>query len=663
MMELSYQEKLRLNKKNYMDNGKILYPMDKSLLSSWKHSKELLVDPCLKALPDKALDKATLNNITENMRYNRNQFENHYSLMHKSLDLMGCCVFYLDSNLSVYAKGGNKELLDRFKSYNIKFSSNFKEKYTGTTAASVAIRRGKPCWVCGNEHYLDILTEYVSYASLAIIRGDKEPQIFVHLFFAPLNLFTEQIKANIELFGLARFLLSESTPNIKSALKVQMLEESMREKKSMLILCDTRGHVVHISSIFSKIFQTSSTDICGKNIKDVFPEILSIINTASNTKTITSKKVNLCLPNSSTATFQVNCVPLFERDTPIGYGIELLDLYAIQSQVNSIINPSTRFAFDDIIGQDKRFLFTKQMARQIANTSSNVLICGESGTGKELFAQAIHSSSDRKSMPYVAINCAAIPKELIGSELFGYEGGAFTGAKKGGAMGKFEQANGGTIFLDEISEMPLDMQAVLLRVIEERAVTRIGGNHTQKVDVRIISATNRDLMKYVQEGKFRLDLYYRLNVIRLDLPPLREHISDLQILINKFIGQFNIILSKQIEGVSTEAFECLQRHSWPGNIRELRNVIECCVNLETTNQIQFQTLPEELRLGAVQSDVYFSENAQISTSLKGQSSKIISDERIVELMKKYEGNKTRVAKALGISRPTLYHRLSKISNG
>ena len=254
-----------------------------------------------------------------------------------------------------------------------------------------------------------------------------------------------------------------------------------------------------------------------------------------------------------------------------------------------------RYTFTDIIGTSRAIQQCIQQARQVAVTSSTVLLYGETGTGKELFAQSIHNASQRSGGPFVAINCGAIPASLVESQLFGYEAGAFTGARKEGQQGVFEQASGGTLFLDEISEMELEMQSRLLRVLQEREVVRIGGKKTIPVDVRIIASTNKDLWQMVVGGKFRQDLFYRLNVVDLRIPPLRERVEDIPLLVRHFIKEFRSHFGTFVRDISNEAMEYLMRYSWPGNVRELQNCIERTMNLVTNELIQPGDLPALIR--------------------------------------------------------------------
>lgn len=317
----------------------------------------------------------------------------------------------------------------------------------------------------------------------------------------------------------------------------------------------------------------------------------------------------------------------------------------------------TRYTFSSIVSTNDLMSKLKSQALQVAQNNSTVLITGESGTGKELFAHSIHNASNRQKEPFVKVNCTAIPEELAEAELFGYEDGAFTGARKQGKPGKFELASAGTIFLDEIGDMPLTLQSKLLRVIQEKEFERVGGVKTHKVDVRIVAATNRDLKKLVVEGKFREDLYFRLNVIELRIPPLRERKQDIPILVQSFIKKYNNFLSKRVLGVADSALEALMQYDWPGNIRELENVVERILNYIQNGLIDVQDLPEEVRqtkrLTEIQMDEVHGKN--------GVSLAVIEQKAIQAALKEAQGNKSKAARILGISRSKLYEKLSAIT--
>jgi len=316
--------------------------------------------------------------------------------------------------------------------------------------------------------------------------------------------------------------------------------------------------------------------------------------------------------------------------------------------------------FDQIIGESPAIQTVKEIARKAAKTPSTVLITGESGTGKELFAKAIHYSSPFSEGPFVSINCAAIPEQLLEAELFGYEEGAFTGARKGGKPGKFEQAHKGTLFLDEIGDMPLLMQAKILRVLQDREVERVGGMKSQHVDVRIIAATNKRLEDLVKKGEFREDLYYRLNIIRLSIPPLIERKEDIQILLihhlKSFCEKFGIIK----KSFSFEAMRYLQEYQWPGNIRELVNTVEMLVSLVENQEITEEDLPAHFQKKDTSSFIT-EKTSDTNRLLKKVREDILSSEKdtILKALADVNGNKAAAARILGIQRSTLYIKLKK----
>lgn len=313
-----------------------------------------------------------------------------------------------------------------------------------------------------------------------------------------------------------------------------------------------------------------------------------------------------------------------------------------------------KYAFENIIGQSRAMNQVIEQVKCVCETDATVLLLGESGVGKEVIANAIHYNSQRKNKALIAINCGAIPAHLIESELFGHEKGAFTDAKEM-KPGKFEQANGGTLFLDEIAELPLDNQVKLLRVLEEKKVTRLGGKKLIPVDFRLISATNQDLEELIKQGKFRLDLFYRLNIFTILIPPLRERKEDIPLLVDFFIHKFNSQLQLNIRDVSQKAVESLMRFNWPGNIRDLENAIQSATILARGSSIREEHLPLRIR-GYGPLD----ESTQVKGSLDEKVKKINSQverELILDALRSNNYNRTKTAEFLKISRKTLFNKM------
>ena len=335
----------------------------------------------------------------------------------------------------------------------------------------------------------------------------------------------------------------------------------------------------------------------------------------------------------------------------VGAVATLKEMKKLQRVVNQITGAEARFTFGNILGESSSLQRAVHLAQVAARNKHTVLLQGESGTGKELFAQAIHNASFA-GQPFVALNCAAIPETLIESELFGYEGGSFTGASRNGRPGKFELANDGTIFLDEIGEMPLNIQTVLLRVLQERSVVRIGGLRSIPINVRVIAATSKDLGSEVRRGNFRQDLFYRLNVFEIRIPPLRERIGDITELVDHLVASFSLRFGKSVAGVSLPVLKRLRSYSWPGNVRQLENVVERAISLVDGDMIEEHHLP----------DFLFSESDMLIDELprEGKPSDIERIERkaILEAVRHFE-ERQQAARSLGISRSTLYRRLKR----
>lgn len=364
-------------------------------------------------------------------------------------------------------------------------------------------------------------------------------------------------------------------------------------------------------------------------------------------------------------------LPLFNKGKIIGAMGKVMfkdikDLYALTSKMKNmeseieyyreqlIKERGAKYSFENIVGVSEKLTATKNMAKRASASDSNVLILGESGTGKELFAHSIHNASKRGAGPFVKINCAAIPAELLESELFGYEGGAFTGARKEGKIGKFEMANKGSIFLDEIGDMPLQMQVKLLRVLQEREIERVGATKTKKIDVRVIAATNKNLESLVREGEFRKDLYYRLNVMTLSIDPLRSRKEDIEPLADFFIKKLSDEMGRYVKYITPEAMKYLKEYDWPGNIRELENIIERAINLLDSDMvIKPIHIPTKIIQGT------YKGNSTGEARVLKDILENVEKEVILQTLKENEGNKQKTAKDLSISRTSLYQKLKQ----
>ncbi|MBE3579708.1 MAG: sigma 54-interacting transcriptional regulator [Caldanaerobacter subterraneus] len=396
-------------------------------------------------------------------------------------------------------------------------------------------------------------------------------------------------------------LLQEKDVLEVERIKMMPQEKKEREIKAVLdatvegiIAIDKNGIITAFNPAAEKILKIKAKEAIGRPVAEILAPDIPMLRTLQTGGSYDN--VEIVLNNQNTKSHYITSGrPILDQDgNPVGVVASLQDIENVMELVYSFAQPAM-ITFEEILGESEKMRRVKEIAKIAAKGNSTVLIRGESGTGKELFARSIHMASPRKNKPFVAVNCAAIPDTLLESELFGYEEGAFTGAKKGGKQGLFKYADKGTLFLDEIGELPTYLQVKLLRVLQEGKIRPVGGNEEIPVDVRIIAATNRNLEKLMKEGQFREDLYYRLNVIPIFIPPLRERKEDIPILARHLIKKLSHKVGKRINDISSEAMKKLMEYNWPGNVRELSNVIERAINLcdEDVIGVEHLVLKEE----------------------------------------------------------------------
>lgn len=444
--------------------------------------------------------------------------------------------------------------------------------------------------------------------------------------------------------------IKENRKTRKVNLMARELEILVNSMDSGVISTDENGMILRYNLIAGEMFNINQDERPVKRITDIIKGI-SIQKIKENKCHIYNNEFSYYEKGHRYRCFY-NAKPIMVEDNVTGFIFTFNKINELIKVVNDLASTNMVITFEDIIGKSAEIISVKNYAKKIAKGKSTVLIQGESGTGKELFARAIHYESDRKNGPFVAINCTAIPENLIESELFGYEEGAFTGARKGGKIGKFELANKGTIFLDEIGDMPLNLQSKLLRVLQGNVIERVGGSNSIPVDVRIIAASNKLLEEKVREKEFREDLFYRLNVLPVHLPPLRARLDDIEVLADAFLQKFNQKLNRYIEAIDPSVIELFKSYKWPGNVRELENVIEYGVNMAAGSIIKVGDLPRRIK-----------ENDGIQESSREEVLIPIRELEKAEIEKalKIFGNKSegieKAAKILGISRATIYRKL------
>lgn len=444
---------------------------------------------------------------------------------------------------------------------------------------------------------------------------------------------------------------------------------SILDAISCFVVVDADGKVVYLNKKYAGILNVKPDKAKGRPVEEIIP------NTRMSIVTKTGKEeVGSVFEMKNGKTVVCNRYPIVKNGEIIGAMayttfIEFDEIKTFIEQINCLNNKvslyrsqlqqlrGAKYSLEQIIGKDPSILKIKSMIKKVGQTKSTVLITGETGTGKELVAHSIHQESNRRHKPFIRLNCAAIPKDLLESELFGYEEGAFTGAKKGGKPGKFELAEGGSLLLDEINQMPINLQSKLLRVIQEKELERVGGLKTREINVRLICISNVDLEELVIKGEFRADLYYRINVVRIDIPSLRERMDDIEEITNYSIEKINRELGLNITGVSKDVLKLFKSYDWPGNVRELEHVIERAANMVFSGVLTkeyFDFLYLRCNERKSEKSIRFGEINTLE-EYKSHAEK----EAITRALAKSNGNKKEAAQLLKIDRSVLYDKLKK----
>lgn len=451
-------------------------------------------------------------------------------------------------------------------------------------------------------------------------------------------------------------------PQIGNVAKLSRMPHQEREQELKTVMdtiddgilaVNQQGIITHFNTAAEKMLGFGKEEVIGAKISDIFTSDIPLLELLHTGLPYRNREVMLTTLRGKNHYLTSGRPVKDASGIVIGAVAVLKEMKDVEELVYSVTNPDIQ-CFEEILHVSKAMEDTINMAKRVAQTDSTILIRGESGTGKELFARSIHTASPRREKPFAPVNCAALPDTLLESELFGYEEGAFTGAKKYGKSGLFEYASGGTVFLDEIGELTVSLQAKLLRVLQEGKIKRVGGNREISVDVRIIAATHSDLEQMLQKGQFREDLYYRLNVIPLFIPPLRDRKEDLPLLIENLLFKKNHRLKKQVKHILKPAMEKLTQHNWPGNVRELENVIERAVSFSSQGKIT----PNDIVLG------HFIPSTAVSVSEIGKSRKLkeilaeLECSILYEAINKY-GTSRQVGKMLGLSHTGILNRMKK----
>jgi sigma-54 dependent transcriptional regulator, acetoin dehydrogenase operon transcriptional activator AcoR len=560
----------------------------------------------------------------------------------------GFVIILTDSDGFILDMKGDEQPLKDAEETGIKSGVSMNEKNCGTNSMGTAIATGLPVQISSDEHFLLKLHRWTCSAAPVLNNKDE--------IVACINLsgvkelshpHTIAIVASVASAIQGQFALREMLNDLEDTR--QYAFAMMNSLSYGVIAIDMDDKVHWVNDTACRLLNFRRNLLLRKQAGDIIPQWVTMKQNVCDGNEQIDIDGTFSIP-ALNERFHLNLLPILnEKKVIIGFLLTFRSIKRTIEIIQRYGTPLARFNFEDIIAESEITIELISRAHKISGTDSTILITGESGTGKEVYAQSIHNASNRKDKVFLAVNCGALSESLIESELFGYEEGSFTGAMRGGRPGKFELANEGTLFLDEIGDMPLDMQVKLLRTLQEGNITRIGGNKPIKVDVRIIAATNKQLLQQVKEGKFRLDLYYRLNVIQLDIPPLRDRTDDILPLANMFLRLKSAGLNKPLLRIDRKIAGSLIKHKWPGNIRELENFIEKFVVFD--GKLDWLTD----RFMSKHADAQSKEiNFYQDKSLDQWESEIIKS-----TLDAQRNNITKTASVLKISRNTLYQKIKK----
>jgi len=635
--------------------GKTWPGLNKKTLNSWLECRDWNLDPIKDGFCNLILPPEELN---ERYRKWQNKYDIIAGFMENLFEFTRGTKFLIsmaDREGYILKIIGDQDVMGKFAGFNYVPGAYWRLREVGTNSVDLALKYEEPIQVLGAEHYCRNLQAWACSAA-PIFDENQE-------LFAVINISGYTQAAHKHTLGMVvtaakaietLLRLNKTTFHLQETSKVQQaIVDSISEG---LILIDKQGIIKFMNKAGGEILQVNHEKAVNLHVTEIVDFRPVILDVLKKQEGYVDKEFFIRSRGEMLHFIKTAVVLKNDKGEMTGVLDSFREISRVRKLVNKMTGAQASFTFNDIIGESQALKGSKEMAEIAANSVSNVLLQGESGTGKEIFAQAIHNASARADGPFIALNCAAIPLELIESELFGYVEGAFTGAKRGGRPGKFELASGGTILLDEIGEMPLNMQVKLLRVLQDRKVNRIGGEGVIPVNIRVIASSNKDLKKEVQDGHFREDLYYRLNVLNISIPPLRERNGDIVILASYFLKKINLRLGKNIEGFDQPTLQALLNYPWPGNVRELENVIERMVNI-TEEKIIFRSCLN--RIFPVKGE----ESIESNSSGEIRPLEEIEKEQILKAITSLNGNITKAAEALRISRATIYNKLrGELSN-
>jgi PAS domain S-box-containing protein len=644
---------------NFISTGNLLSDnvISVEVWSSWVRCRNRGLNPF--NVPNVSLSS---DELAQRMQKNSWLIEIATPFLHTIADNMegsGFRVDLFDEDLYLLWHSGDRRVLEESEKRSlIRPGINRNEATSGTNAINLAALLEKPIQLIGPEHYNAALQHWT--CSAVPIKDERGKIIAVINAAGYYWLMHKHTLGMMTALGKSiEYCLMQKAVRKELEKSIRFNKEIIESIADAVIVVNYDGRIIMANRAANQTFGINGSDITGHTADSIWEYNNPFSEVLNTEQPIVDREIPFSRQGRTIRLIgTIRPISLEEKGLQGVIGT-FKGLHDTRGMIKHYVGWKAHFKFNNLIGEDCEFRQAVRLAKETAKMYSNILIQGESGTGKELFAQAIHNDSNYCDGPFVVINCAAIPNGLLESELFGYEGGAFTGAKKGGQPGKFELAEGGTIFLDEINSLPLDMQAKILRTLQTKTVIRVGGAEEIPVKVRVIAASNTDLWQMVQRGEFREDLFYRINVITIKIPPLRRRGNDLSLLINHIMSTKGIVPCLEIEEAGVEL---LKKYDWPGNIRELENFLERSYVMAKTKGSNKVTVDDLLGQPEVCRALGKPDGGQVPAMQSSRGAfelKILEKDAIVSALTGSNGNISIAAQSLGIARNTLYRKIKR----
>ena len=626
-----------------IEEDKIPKDIRQDILDSWIRCKKYKLDKSV--VRGKEMDKVQFNKI---LVEHKELIEIAIPVMldiFKLLNETNYSIVLTDENAVILKVMGNKEIIEKNRELNFLEGCNWKEENVGTNAIGTCLYLNKPFHTLSAEHYCKAQHGWTCSAS-------------------PIHDEKGKIIGIIDLSGHFYDFHSHTLGIVVEAANAIEKQFSINEHRKWagaafnsiddgILVIDNDFVIKDFNVKICEILKISRQEIHEIDIRVLLKDIIKDMHDFSSSDKINYREVSFYL-NNSRVECNVSVTPVKNEKEYMGFVILVKKADSLRHVVNKIAGFYSKWSFDNIITKNPKMISLIEEAKRIAANDCTVLITGESGTGKELFAHSIHNASTRCNGPFVAINCAALPKNLVESELFGYDKGTFTGSSKEGCPGKFELANKGTIFLDEIGELPLEIQSKLLRVLDSHTITRIGGKYEKKLDVRVITATNRNLYNQIQTKNFRDDLYYRINVFNIKLIPLRERLEDVEVYAELFLQQLNDKNPESKKFFDKEFINSIKKYNWPGNVREIENIIQRAYYLSKNDIISCSFIPEYIN-----EDIEDTIGISDDNGFKNYKIEEIEKNLMIKALEDCDGNVVNASKLVGIGKTTFYRKMKK----